>query len=310
MAPLARGQVPANVPAAGAGTMGQDGRDLAREEYAQGKVAFAAGDYLRAAGLFMSAFGHLPHHDSLWNAARSYELSGEKARAANLYGRYLAIAPADARDRDRATAARRELSASLGRIDVHGPATEVRIDDTRTQESEVFVDPGEHVIRGRVDGADVQRVVSVQAGAVVSVVLERQASAPSAGGASAPMPAATSSGLASAPVSDVTPTKRDTKPFSPVYFYVGAGLTAVALGLTIASGVDTLEAKSSYENTGSPSVSEGLYKQDRTNVLFWSTVGLGAVTAAVGIFLVDFRRGSSSARVGFGPGTAWAGGVF
>jgi tetratricopeptide (TPR) repeat protein len=280
-----------------------DERLVARDEYGLGKAAFEAGDYLRAGRLFLDAYRHTPHHDALWNAARAYELAGEKARAANLYSQYLAIAPPDARDRDRATAARKDLGASLGRLDIHGHVTDIKVDDVPVEGTSVYVEPGQHLVRGRTAGGYVERVESVQAGAVASVVLE--------GAPPAPAPPSTPTPAAVPP--PVVPAEPSRKPLSPYFFYGSLGLTALAGGLTIASGVDTLETKAAFQNSGSTSLTDyndGEYKEGRTNVLFWTTAGLAVVTTAVALFLVDWRRGRSAPGVGFAPGSSFLGGSF
>ncbi len=285
---------------------GDEARRLAREEFAQGKTAFEAGDYLRAAALFESAYRHAPHHDALWNAARALELAGEKAQAANLYTQYLTAAPPDARDRDRATASRRALSEALGRIEIQGAVQAPRVDGAPVDSLTVFVDPGEHIVRARVDGADVERVIQVAAGAAASVVLGRASGAAPAQSVGA---AAQPTGAPLAPPSPARPPNG--RPLSPAFFYVGLGLTAVAAGLTIASGVDTLNAKASFDTLPSgAALDSGTFKQDRTNVLFWTTVGVGVITGASAIFFVDFRGRETAARVGVGPGGAWARGAF
>jgi tetratricopeptide (TPR) repeat protein len=277
-----------------------DERQVAHEAYGQGKAAFEAGDYLRAARLFLDAYRHAPHHDALWNAARAYELAGEKARAANLYSQYLATAPADARDRDRATAARKELSVSLGRLDIHGYATDIRVDDVPVDGASVYVEPGQHLIRGRAGNGSVERVESVQAGAVASVVLEGTAPAPpSPRVAPVPLPR---------PVAPVEPSR---KPLSRYFFYGGLALTAVAGGLTIGSGIDALNAESTFQNVPTnANHAEGEYKESRTNVLFWITAGLAVATTGVALFLVDWRRARPTASMGLNPGSSWVGGSF
>ena len=223
------------IPAGASGPTEED-RRAAHDQYEQGKAAFEAGDYLRAAPLFLGAYRLAPHHDPLWNAARAYELAGKKVRAANLYTLYLEIAPVDARDRDRATSARRELGGGLGRLEVHGHAKDLRVDDEPTSGTTIFVAPGQHIVRGTVSDKPVESIVTVSSGATLSVALEASAS-PSATG--------------SPKTSDATPStaapargSSGGRPLSPGVVYVGAGLTLASTGLMIASGIDTLNAKS------------------------------------------------------------------
>lgn len=82
---------------------------------------------------------------------------------------------------------------------------------------------------------------------------------------------------------------------TPVVFIVGAGLTAVAGGVLIWSGIDTLTANDNYtryfSESPSPNVpeAEGLYNsaldaQTRTNVLIGVTAALAATTVVLAIF--------------------------
>src|SRR5688572_23388484 len=106
-----------------------DAASEAGQDFATGQRAFAAGDYRAAGTAFEEAYKKKPHHASLWNAGRSWQHAGELPRAANLYLRYLGEAPMDARDRDHATEALRDLSTRLARLDVKSSeARELRVD--------------------------------------------------------------------------------------------------------------------------------------------------------------------------------------
>ena len=296
VAPRADAQpAPTAPPSSGASPSIDDSRRLAHERYDQGKAAFAAGDYLSAARLFLETYHLAPHHDPLWNAARAYELAGEPVRAANLYTLFLDVAPQDARDRDRAIALRKELASKLGRIDILGNPVGLVVDREPAALPTVYVAPGDHVVRGGVNGREVERTVTVAAGATLSVallmdqlpppaVVPREAAPPHAEGRGRPLPTAV--------------------------FYVGAGLTAIGVGLTIASGVDTLNAKAAYDRAPSGSLlSDGNYKQDRTNTLFWATLGVGVATGALAIFLVDWGH-RARVEAALGPGSLRVGGSF
>jgi hypothetical protein len=288
--------VPAAPPASGTAPSSDDNRRVAHERYDQGKAAFAAGDYLLAARLFLETYHLAPHHDPLWNAARAYELAGERVRAANLYTLYLEVAPGDARDRDRATALRKDLASVLGRIDVLGNAAGTTVDGEPAALSTVYVAPGDHLVRGSVSGREVERTVTLAAGATLSVALALPPELPA---------------LVVPPV-DAPPradSARHGRPLPTTVFYVGAGLTAIGVGLTIASGVDTLNAKAAYDHAPSGSLlSDGTSKQDRTNVLFWTMLGVGVATGALGIFFVDWH--AARVQAALGPGSLRVGASF
>jgi hypothetical protein len=268
-----------------------DERRAAHDAYEKGKAAFEAQDYLRAGKLFLEAYERAPHHDPLWNAARAFELGGESARAANLYSRYLDEAPPDARDRDRATAARTALAGKLGRIDLQlRGVTDAAIDGVTTTATSTFVDPGTHLLSARAGTANVRIVQSVLAGAAVSVVLE-------------PPPPE----IAVSP----PPASKGTRVLSP--WVVGGELliTAGFGAISIWSGVDTVTTKHDYNATPNADLyAAGQSKESRTNALFWTTAGLGVVTAATAIFFVDWRGSHESVRAQVGAGSAQISGTF
>ena len=93
------------------------------------------------------------------------------------------------------------------------------------------------------------------------------------------------------------------KPFGPLVFFIGAGLTVVAGGLTVWSGIDTQNSPGTDavrrdcagKDTSCPTYQEGKDKELRTNVLIGATIGLGVITGVVGLF---FTQWSHDERVG------------
>jgi hypothetical protein len=92
--------------------------------------------------------------------------------------------------------------------------------------------------------------------------------------------------------------------WSPAVFWIGAGLTAVAGGITVWSGVDTMNDPGAErvrdECAGQGDACElyqtGVAKQNRTNVLIGATAGLGVVTILVGALATDWSGGKSSSE--------------
>jgi hypothetical protein len=95
-------------------------------------------------------------------------------------------------------------------------------------------------------------------------------------------------------------------------------VTLVLTGITVWSGIDTLQRKDTFDQTPTQSnLDVGKQTQTRTNILIAATAGVGALTAAAAIFLVDWHGGSPPGdaspppkdaslrhvRVGLGPGT-------
>jgi tetratricopeptide (TPR) repeat protein len=266
--------------------------ERAASRFTEGERAFERGDFVRAAGEFEAAYRENPHPTALWNAAFSWERAGERVKAANLYHRFLAEAPSETQNRDRATAALSELKKTLGRIEIVAPEAETAEIDQRDlgQGRVVFVDPGAHLVTATIAGDRISAEVAVDAGQTRSVVLAaKRVAKPDAPAAKKPPP----------PVD-----KQDPRGATPWLLLPFAGVTALGVGLVIWSGADTLVARAQYDELSKADqrllYDQGKLKQDRTNVLIGVTGGLGLVTGAVAIFAIDW--GAGKPLVAIGPG--------
>ncbi|MBL8609980.1 MAG: hypothetical protein JNL38_21775 [Myxococcales bacterium] len=258
-----------------------DGR-AAAAAFAEGERAFAAGDFLRAGGSFEAAYREQPHWSPLWNAARSYHRARDSIRAANLYAKYLREAPADAKDRDQATAALAELAPTLARLEVHTALRDVKVDGARLEAPTVWVAPGEHLVEGASARGLVRKVAVAREGQVSSVSLVEDPAPPPPMSATAPE-AARSRGL---PL--VVP-------------LVVGGLAVAAGGATVWSGIDTLAQRRAFDDARTQeNLDEGKSRQLRTNVLLAVTGGL-VVATGVTLLFVDF--GGARTAVALGPGS-------
>jgi hypothetical protein len=86
---------------------------------------------------------------------------------------------------------------------------------------------------------------------------------------------------------------------NPLYFYIGAGATAVLGGVTIWSGIDTVNnpGKDRVRDTcqhGTQASCDSVFNQGknaelRTNVLIGATSVVGVATAVIGIFFTDWK---------------------
>lgn len=143
-----------------------------------------------------------------------------------------------------------------------------------------WVRAGTQVLEVTVDGKSTTHNVEIKAGAS----LDFTAPAPPK-----PVEAVTPP----APIAPTAPARQQPKfntpaPSSglhPAVFGVTAGLFAVAGGVTIWSGVDTLSLNDRYLEEGDDSAREpGMAAQDRTNVLIGVTIGGAIATTLVAIF--------------------------
>lgn len=292
-----------------------ESRKAAGEAFAQGEDAFRARRYSEAGDAFERAYSFVPHPDALLNAARAWQKDGDLARAANLLDRYLKAAASDAPDRKAASADLAALAKKLGRFDVYAPGVDViTIDDhpikTAGATTRVYVNPGTHIVRGQVGSATVQRTQGVDPGGIASVAITPEgsgSSANSSGGVATTAPTATPT---AAPTS-APPPGSSSRPLPPVAAAIGAGVTAVLLGATIGSGVDTLNAKSDFDMSPTQTLlTDGRAKQSRTNILLGVTLGAAALTAVAAIWLVRWESPGASAKVGLDAGGVRAAGSF
>jgi hypothetical protein len=286
-----------------------DDRKAAAKLFAEGHKAYVTGDYRHAAEAFEAAYRRAPRLPPLWNAARAWQKGGELVHAANLYAVYLRKAPPSAPDRNSATSALRDLETKLGRLEVHAADfTELKLDgaaiDLEDQDPSsvvVYVSPGSHVVEGQHAGKSVQQTATAIGGSSVSVVLL----APKEIAAPPPPP---------------PPPPEKHSGWSPLVVAVGGGLTAVGLGLTIWSGLDTMSQRSTFDQAPTQAnFDEGKAREVRTNVLLAVTAGVGVLTGIAAIFLVDWKGhaeqktpppATAGVRLHLGPGSALLEGVF
>jgi hypothetical protein len=284
----------------------------AAEEFDLGRRAFKAKDYVEAAEHFEAADSRAPSATALELAVRARDRAGQLERAATL----AALAQARHPDEDFTKKlapgilkrAGEELHSVSARCDspcelvvdtklVHGkPATE-RV---------VFISPGKHTVRaawsgGRTSGEDLEATAGGKS--ELSFTAPPEPEPEKAAPAADKEPVDRAETEAEEPARDHGAEAKGG--WSPVVFYVGAGLTAVATGITIWSGIDTqnnpgadaVKQQCVGLGTGCPAYQEGRDKQLRTNVLIGVTATLAVATAVVGIVATDWSGGADKAAV-------------
>jgi hypothetical protein len=284
----------------------EDKKVAAQRAFSEGQRAYGAGDYRHAADSFELAYKLKPHPDALWNAARSRQRAGDVAKAANLFAKFLKEAPPNSRDRNTAQTALRQLGPKLGQLEIHAVGLEdVKVDREPVDTTTVYVNPGAHVVEAHVGDRPVQQAQTVEAGEVQSVALV----APSE-----PPPPTPTEGQLPIVVTTGTPDADKVKPhhgWSPVVVVVGSVLTAAGAITTIISGLDTTSQKTKFDNNPTQSnLDSGKSKETRTNVALGVTVGLGVLTGAAAIWLVDWKGKDRGVQVGVSGTTMQLGGSF
>jgi hypothetical protein len=271
-----------------------DDLKAAAKLFAEGQRSYREGDYRHAAEAFETAYKKAPRLPPLYNAARAWQKGGELVRAANLYASYLRKAPPSAPDRNNATSALRDLESRVAKLEVHAvdftdlklDGVPVDVEDQSVASLLVYVTPGSHVVEGKHAGKSAQERPSATAGASMSVVLVAKEEA--------------------APPPVVMEPEKPHGGWSPIVVIVGGGLTAVAGGLLVWSGIDTLNQRSTFDASPTQqNLDTGKSDQARTNVLLGVTLGLAVLTGVAAIF-VDWKpHKTEHARLFIGPTGAW-----
>jgi len=286
----------------------------AETEFDAGREAYKASEFAEAAEHFESADGHAPNEKVLELAISARDKAGHEDRAATLAQLGLETYPSSERLRriagplvDKARSdllqVTVECSEACTLLDgtriVHGPPAERRI---------VFLTPGDHTIRA---GWSKDRTLSQTVGGSAGDTASLTFAAP-------PTPKTEAAGVGVDATGADTGVASSSRVLSPVYLYIGAGATAVLGGVTIWSGIDTLN------NPGKNAVREAclknqsncdsLYNQGhnaevRTNILIAATSVVGAATAVVGLFFTDFSgKKKTEGTVSIMPWVSYEGG--
>jgi len=215
----------------------------AAEEFDRGRRAFLAKDYEPAAGHFENAFRDAPSKETLRLAIRARREAKQPARAATL-----AAVAQDKYASDPATAAlaketlaetTKDLSEYV--VDCAQPCTIAADGRVVSQTADathhrVFLDPGAHDLGVSFQqGGSLSKHVEGKKGQSEKLSFEAPPAPPPTSTTTSPTATTTSStATTSAP-----PPPPPQKPLGPAVFFIGAGLTVIAGGATIFSGIDT-----------------------------------------------------------------------
>jgi hypothetical protein len=268
----------------------------AEAEFNRGRESYRAGEFVEAAEHFESADGHAPNDKVLELAISARDKAGNEDRAATLAQLGLETYPNSERLKKVAAPLVDKARAELVQVTIECSEACTLLDGTRivhgvpAERRIIFLTPGDHTMRaGWSDERTLSQNVTGAAGESSSLTF----TAPPVPKKETPLGAS-----AGATGQDLGAGPSPLRVLNPLYFYIGAGATAVLGGVTIWSGIDTVN------NPGKDKVRDAcqrgltscdsLYNQGksaelRTNLLIGATSLVGAATAVVGIFFTDWN---------------------
>ena len=266
----------------------------AASHFKAGVRAFWQHKYVEAAESFEKANEVLPNHKALFNAADAWEKAGELVKAARKFRQYLEIAPEQAKARDEAQSRLEAILTKVGRLDLAGEgASDITVDGESVALGEMLVAPGEHVVAAVAGGEPVKKVVTVDAGAILRVLLEPP-----------PPPPPPEPEVDSGPIEKDKGVEDANTGMSPTIFYVGVAVSAALAGATVWSGLDTQSKRDDFDaNPTGAGYDDGVSAQRRTNIILGLTAAAGVTTAALGLFAVKWDDGKQ-ADVAVSPSAA------
>jgi len=271
----------------------EDAKRTAREAYGRGEAALAKEEYPTAAAEFTHADDLLPNDTALEAALQAVAHTNDARIAMTLLNR-VEQRTVGAAVTEAAKRARDKLDASLGRIVVECPAKatcNAELDNAPIVLGKVrWVLPGTHWLRATVNtGRPIEDGIDVKGGALATVPLS---------GAQRP-----------AVITDIPEPATESPGVSPVYFFIGLGLTAAMIGVSTWSTLDHQLKKDDLmtagcpnaANTACPRFADEEDSSGKRTLVLWGVTGVLAIaTAVTGIFVVRWRSGH--AAVGGSPG--------
>jgi hypothetical protein len=261
----------------------------AAEAFDRGREAYKAEHFAEAAEQFERADASAPSATALELAMKARDRAGDLDRAGTLAALGLAryaddpnIATTAPEIIQRARAELYEVTVSCAQPCELADGTQI-VHGFAAKQRTVFLTPGQHSLRaGWADGKTQSKSIEAMAGMNGELAFE--------GPAAEPVEAVVAPPPEPEPEPDTPPVaEQPAKGWSPVVFWIGAGATVVAGGVTAWSGIDTLNnpGKERVQNE-CDLYQEGRSKQARTNVLLGVTGGLAVATGLIGVLAVDW----------------------
>ena len=279
----------------------------AAASFDEGSRAYKSDQFDEAASHFEAADEAVPGAKALRLAMVCRSKAGQKARAATLAGQALLRYPEDAK----LGALAHEIIAAgqdqLHRVEVRCTPDCILAIGTRAVPGKrrgrwlLFLPPGEATVSASFasGGSDQQVLVAHAGGSNELNFLSVPAQGRPAGSGHDPAPsaaAADSEPASSEPDEAAAEAGESSWIASPWVFVAGVVATAAVGGVTVWSGVDTVNNPGQDAvreqcvglGTECPAYQDGVAKQTRTNILIGATAGTAALTALFGLLVTDW----------------------
>jgi hypothetical protein len=277
----------------------------AEADFGRGRDAYKQGDYVEAAEYFESADAHAPNERVLELSITARERAGNLDRAATLAQYGLETYPNSEKLRKIGEPLVAKAKVDLLEVTVECDEACSVLDGTRLLHGEpatkrtVYLTPGDHTLRA---SWSQDRAAAKPVGGAGGIHVDVAFTAP-------PIPEKEVAAAAGAvdPMADAGAQKKGGLP--PVVFWTGVGATAVLGGVTIWSGIDTMNnpgadgVRQACAGLGEscPEYRDGRSRQTRTNILIGATSVVGVATAIVGIFATNWSSDSPAKDVAKKP---------
>jgi hypothetical protein len=287
-------------------------RQAAAEAYDRGTAAYLEGAYAEAGQWFETAHRMAPAAPALMQAIRAHEHNDNHARAATLALELSRAYRDDKAASDFAAGVLGKHASTLVRVDVScDEDCKLDVDGKLQEFLSFFVLPGaKHQLTATFETGSKSASVEGVAGDTRSIEFE------------APPPPATAALKPAKDVESGATSGGSRPPLTPLYTWIGIGITG-ALGIaTIISGVDAKAGVPAFEEAAAAArectampgadcsmlqknadqlLSEGHSKEVRTNVLIGATAVAAVGTGVIALFLTDWSGTSSEhASTSFG----------
>lgn len=264
-------------------------RECGRRAFDAGVAAFKTEDFATALEQFRRAYDIQQHPIVVFNLGLAEAKMKLPLEAVEHFEQLLQDPAADAELKSRAKSELELAQGMVASVSVEflGPGRAARSielkvgDQTATGDAPAIrVNPGKYHVSVRVDGKEVvSRDVELATSERFRLAVDQR------GAVTTPVPEAPKEARTA-----------DRDGLSPVWAYVGAGLTVVLGGVTLWSGLDTQSAVQEFdereaslpESEAQMLLDEGHAKETRTNILIGATSVVGVTTLILTAFFVDW----------------------